>query len=100
MREFLYRLVQRLHDEARPLSRNKHFHAFGDSESRRALRIDRHLRDLEARRVGRTGRGRGARGALSTPAREVNPRRANASARRSQARRRKNQRATAGARRD
>ena len=47
MREFLYRLVQRLHDEARPLSRNKHFHAF-EGESRRALRIDRHLRDLEA----------------------------------------------------
>ena len=49
MREFLYRLVQRLHDEARPLSRNKHFHVFGDEESRRALRIDRHLRDLEVR---------------------------------------------------
>jgi hypothetical protein len=47
MREFLYRLEQRLHDEARPLSRNKHFHAF-EGESRRALRIDRHLRDLEA----------------------------------------------------
>jgi hypothetical protein len=47
MREFLYRLVQRLHDEARPLSRNKHFHTFADAESRRALRIDRHLRDLE-----------------------------------------------------
>jgi len=47
MREFLYRLVQRLHDEARPLSRNKHFHAF-EGESQRALRIDRHLRDLEA----------------------------------------------------
>jgi hypothetical protein len=49
MREFLYRLVQRLHDEARPLSRNKHFHTFADAESRRALRIDRHLRDLELR---------------------------------------------------
>jgi hypothetical protein len=46
MREFLYRLVQRLHDDARPLSRNKHFHAF-DRDTRRALRIDRHLRDLE-----------------------------------------------------
>jgi hypothetical protein len=46
MRDFLYRLVQRLHDEARPLSRNKHFHVF-TGESRRALRIDRHLRDLE-----------------------------------------------------
>ena len=46
MREFLYRLVQRLHEEARPLSRNKHFHAF-EGSARRALRIDRHLRDLE-----------------------------------------------------
>src|SRR5207244_12544037 len=47
MRAFLYRLVQRLHEEARPLSRNKHFHAFV-GEARKALRIDRHLRDLEA----------------------------------------------------
>jgi len=46
MREFLYRLVRRLHEEARPLSRNKHFHAF-TGEAGRALRIDRHLRDLE-----------------------------------------------------
>ncbi len=46
MREFLQRLVQRLHEEARPLSRNKHFHVFA-GEARRALRIDRHLRDLE-----------------------------------------------------
>jgi hypothetical protein len=46
MREFLYRLVQRLHEEARPLSRNRHFHAFA-GEAGRALRIDRHLRDLE-----------------------------------------------------
>jgi hypothetical protein len=49
VREFLYRLVQRLHDEARPLSRNKHFHTFTDPGSQRALRIDRHLRDLEER---------------------------------------------------
>jgi hypothetical protein len=47
MRQFLYRLVQRLHEEARPLSRNKHFHAF-TGDSGRALRIDRHLRDLES----------------------------------------------------
>jgi hypothetical protein len=45
MREFLYRLVHRLQEEARPLSRNKHFHVFV-GEARRALRIDRHLRDL------------------------------------------------------
>jgi hypothetical protein len=47
MREFLYRLVERLHSDARPLSRNKHFHAFA-GETRGALRIDRHLRDLES----------------------------------------------------
>ena len=46
MRDFLYKLVQRLQEEARPLSRNKHFHAFS-GEARQALRIDKHLRDLE-----------------------------------------------------
>ena len=46
MREFLYKLVRRLHEDARPLSRNKHFHVFA-GETRAALRIDRHLRDLE-----------------------------------------------------
>ena len=46
MREFLYKLVQRLHEGTRPLSRNKHFHTFA-GEAGRALRIDRHLRDLE-----------------------------------------------------
>ncbi len=46
MREFLYRLVERLHSEVRPLSRNKHFHLFS-GEAQGALRIDRHLRDLE-----------------------------------------------------
>ena len=48
MREFLYKLVQRLQDSARPLSRNKHFHTFTGDDARRALRIDKHLRDLEA----------------------------------------------------
>jgi hypothetical protein len=47
MREFFYRLVQRLHEEDRPLSRNKHFHTF-TGQSGGALRIDRHLRDLES----------------------------------------------------
>src|SRR3954463_6920105 len=47
MREFFHRLLPRLHDEARPLSRNKHFHALSDGDGRRALRADRHLRDLE-----------------------------------------------------
>jgi hypothetical protein len=56
MREFLQRLVQRLHEEARPLSRNKHFHAFV-GEARKALRIDRHLRDLEAHLAALMARG-------------------------------------------
>ena len=56
MREFLYRLVARLHEDARPLSRNKHFHAFA-GDSGRALRIDRHLRDLEQHLVALQARG-------------------------------------------
>ncbi len=47
MRGFLHRLLERLHDSERPLSRNKHFHAFTGG-AKAALRIDRHLRDLEA----------------------------------------------------
>lgn len=47
MRDFIYRLAARLHDSDRPLSRNKHFHVFSGN-ARQALRIDRHLRDLEA----------------------------------------------------
>jgi hypothetical protein len=47
MREFFHHLLQRLHDEARPLSRNKHFHALSDGDGKHALRADRHLRDLE-----------------------------------------------------
>jgi hypothetical protein len=46
MRDFLYRLVARLHDRERPLSRNQHFHVF-EGRGRKALRIERHLRDLE-----------------------------------------------------
>ena len=56
MREFLYRLVQRLQEKARPLSRNKHFHAFA-GDPRRALRIDRHLRDLAQHLELLRGRG-------------------------------------------
>ena len=47
MRDFLYRLVRRLHDRERPLSRNKHFHVFDGEGARQALRIDKHLKDLE-----------------------------------------------------
>ncbi len=53
MREFIYRVVSRLRAEGRPLSRNRHFHAFQAPETRAALRIDRRLRSLERDLVGR-----------------------------------------------
>jgi hypothetical protein len=56
MRDFLYRLVERLHDEERPLSRNQHFHVF-EGSGQKALRIDRHLRDLEAQLSRMQARG-------------------------------------------
>ena len=56
MRDFLYRLVARLHDGERPLSRNKHFHVFAGS-GKQALRIDRHLRDLESQLAALRERG-------------------------------------------
>ncbi len=42
------RLVRRLRDDGRSMSRNKNFHTFAEPKARRALRIVRHLRDLEA----------------------------------------------------
>jgi hypothetical protein len=56
MRDFLYKLVERLHHQGRPLSRNKHFHTF-ESGGKRALRIDRHLRDLEEQLARLMSRG-------------------------------------------
>jgi hypothetical protein len=56
MRDFLYKLVQRLHDHGRPLSRNKHFHAF-EGGAEKALRIDAHLRDLEEHLAAMRERG-------------------------------------------
>jgi hypothetical protein len=52
MDPFIRRLVERMLDPARPLSRNRHFHTFASPEGRRALRIARRLlaldRDLAA----------------------------------------------------
>ena len=56
MRGFLQRLVERLHDGERPLSRNRHFHVFA-GPSKAALRIDRHLRDLETQLAAMQARG-------------------------------------------
>ena len=44
---FVQRLVQRLLDPARPLSRNRHFHTFDTPEGRSALKVSRRLRSLQ-----------------------------------------------------
>ena len=47
MDPFVRRLVERLHDPARPLSRNRHFHTFDTPEGRLALRVSRRLKSLQ-----------------------------------------------------
>lgn len=42
------RLVRRYRDDPSAMSRNRHFHTFTELVARRARRIARHLRDLEA----------------------------------------------------
>jgi hypothetical protein len=46
MDPFIHRLVRRLNDPSRPLSRNRHFHTFETPEGRAALRTSRRLRNL------------------------------------------------------
>ncbi len=46
MDAFVRRLVRRLNDDTRPLSRNRHFHTFDNDEGRKALRISRRLLSL------------------------------------------------------
>lgn len=46
MDPFVRRLVERLHDPSRPLSRNRHFHTFATPEGRSALRISKRLESL------------------------------------------------------
>ena len=46
MDPFVRRLIQRMHDPARPLSRNRHFHTFSTPEGRLALRTSRRLQNL------------------------------------------------------
>ncbi|MGQ0508839.1 MAG: hypothetical protein ACT4TC_26355 [Myxococcaceae bacterium] len=46
MDPFVQRLVRRLLDPAKPLSRNRHFHTFDTPEGRAALRLSRRLLSL------------------------------------------------------
>ncbi len=48
MDPFVRRLVERLFDPAKPLSRNRHFHTFDNDEGRHALRIWKRLNGLFA----------------------------------------------------
>lgn len=48
MDPFVRKLVLRIFDEGAPLSRNRHFHTFETEEGRRALRISKRLRALQA----------------------------------------------------
>ncbi len=48
MDPFVRRLVQRMLDERRPLTRNRHFHTFATPEGKLALRTTRRLRSLQA----------------------------------------------------
>jgi hypothetical protein len=47
MDPFVRRLVERLNDPSRPLSRNRHFHTFETPEGRLALRTSRRLLGLQ-----------------------------------------------------
>ena len=47
MDSFVRRLIQRLHDPAQPLSRNRHFHTFDNPEGRYALKTARRLKALQ-----------------------------------------------------
>lgn len=47
MDPFVRRLIERLHDPSRPLTRNRHFHTFETPEGRAALKTSRRLRSLQ-----------------------------------------------------
>ena len=47
MDPFVRRLVQRMSDPSRPLSRNKHFHTFESPEGRAAMKIFKRLSALK-----------------------------------------------------
>lgn len=47
MDPFVRRLVQRMLDPARPLTRNRHFHTFSTPEGKQALKASRRLQSLQ-----------------------------------------------------
>ena len=61
MDPFVRRLVERLHDPSKPLSRNRHFHTFDTPEGRTALKVFRRLRSLQKDILACQAEGRRAR---------------------------------------
>lgn len=61
MDPFVRRLIERLHDPSRPLTRNRHFHTFETPEGRAALKLSRRLRSLQKDILACTGEGGRAR---------------------------------------
>lgn len=61
MDPFVRRLVERLHDPSKPLSRNRHFHTFDTPEGRLALKVFRRLRSLRNDILACQAEGRRAR---------------------------------------
>lgn len=61
MDPFVRRLVERLHDPTRPLSRNRHFHTFDTPEGRLALKVSRRLKSLHQDILACVKEGRRAR---------------------------------------
>ncbi|MFP2927949.1 hypothetical protein ACLESO_22670 [Pyxidicoccus sp. 3LG] len=61
MDPFVRRLVERLHDPSKPLSRNRHFHTFDTPEGRAALKVFRRLRSLQKDILACQAEGRLAR---------------------------------------
>jgi len=61
MDPFVRRLVERLHDPSKPLSRNRHFHTFDTPEGRMALKVFRRLRSLQRDILACQAEGRRAR---------------------------------------
>lgn len=57
MHDYVRRLVTRLSETDRPLSRNKHFHTFDTPLGRRALKLSRQLRSLAQDIVAQAGQG-------------------------------------------
>ncbi|MFL5319791.1 MAG: hypothetical protein ACJ790_09050 [Myxococcaceae bacterium] len=61
MDPFVRRLIERLHDPSRPLTRNRHFHTFETPEGKAALRTSRRLRSLQKDILACAGEGGRAR---------------------------------------